>query len=187
MQPAAAGSPPDRRLHAGRRMECRASRQRVPPRHFPDPPPQRRSARGAGVCAQYSQRSYRRREAHVGSDRKACVTSSHRLHSAGRRRSPWMARSARRAGVPGSNPPASPKLIRPEQPCSASVFAAASAPRGVPPPIATGQPRRRAMRASVTRPTTIAGCGGAFNVYHVPRHGVAGIHRSRHIGHVGFS
>ena len=56
----------------------------------------------------------------------------------------------------GSSPPASPKLINAEAPAVMSDHAAACAPSVVPPPMATGQPSRRAMRASATRPTTTA-------------------------------
>ncbi len=55
---------------------------------------------------------------------------------------------------PGSRPPAKPKLTSPPTPRATSLAVATSAPAGPPPPTSTGRPRRRAMRASASRPVT---------------------------------
>ena len=57
---------------------------------------------------------------------------------------------------PGYSPPARPRLISAEAPSAMSKSAADCAPSVVPPPMATGKPSRRAMRASAARPTTTA-------------------------------
>jgi hypothetical protein len=60
-------------------------------------------------------------------------------------------------GNDGSRPPARPKLTTPVAPESISWRTARAAPSVEPPPIATGQPNRRAILASAAKPTTNAG------------------------------